>query len=118
MTEHRITSPENLIDDEKAPFVVMRDFMKEMFGAEYIEKVVRKSREEFAKGGVLGWQPTDANTVIDVSPMPEPWKGQWGFRIRMCAAVGGRADDMLINQFYVPASTIPLFRKGIFTSLQ
>lgn len=110
-------NPEGAIDDEKAPFFVMREFMKTMFGAEYIEKLIRRCKEEFAKGGVMSWQPSDANTIVDVSPMPEPWVGQWGFRIRMVAKTGIRETDILINQFYVPQSTIPMFKRGDYSSL-
>lgn len=105
------------IHDEKAPFFVMREFMKTMFGAEYIEKLVRRSKTEFAKGGVLNWEPSDANTIVDVSPMREPWVGQWGFRIRMVAKTGPREHDILINEFHVPQSTIPMFKTGDYSAL-
>ena len=115
MTGAPIQLPENLQSSEKAGFEIMKSFILEMFGDAYLDKVVRKCREEFAKGGVIGWTPNDANTVVDVSPMPNPWVGQWGFRIRFAAIQGD--GNALVNQFYVPQSTIPLFKKGQMSAM-
>ncbi len=113
--EQQIQLPENLQSSEKAGFEVMKAFMVDAFGSSYLDSVSRKCREEFAKGGVLGWKPNDGNTVIDVSPMPDPWRGQWGFRIRFAAIESD--GNTLVNQFYVPQSTIPMFRNGQMSAM-
>ena len=116
MNGQEIKLPENLQSSEKAGFIVMKSFILDVFGDAYLDKVARKCREEFAKGGVLGWNPNDANTVVDVSPMPPPWVGQWGFRIRFAAIQSD--GNALVNQFYVPQSTIPMFRKGDMSAIE
>lgn len=108
-------TPENLQSSEKAGFNVMRAFMLEMFGPAYTDKVLRMSRREFAKKGFLAWEPNDANIVADVSPMPEPWAGDWGYRLRFAAI---EADgNVCVNQFYVPSKSVPAVRKGGFQEL-
>ena len=113
--EKEIKLPENLQSSETAGFTIMRKFMAEMFGPEYIDKCMKVARPEFAKCGVFNWRPSDANIVADVSPMPQPWPGQWGFRLRFCAILPD--GDAHVLQFYVPASTIPKLKAGDFSGL-
>jgi hypothetical protein len=111
-----IKLPENLQSSEIVGFNVLRKFMADMFGPEYIDKCVKVAKPEFAKCGVWAWEPTDANVVADVSPMPAPWLGQWGFRLRFCAILAD--GDIHVIQFYVPSSTIPKLKVGDFSGLQ
>lgn len=115
MSQNEIQLPENLQNSERAGFDIIRKFLLDNFGESYITRCVLTCRCEFTKIGVLAWQPTDANTVIDVSPMPPPWAGQWGYRIRFCALLPDGSAH--VNQFYVPQSTIPAFRKGDLSAI-
>lgn len=107
--------PENLQSAENAGFVVMKKFMSDMFGDQYIDKLIRVAKPEFARLAILSWSPNDANTIIDISPMPPPWQGDWGYRIRFCAILSD--GNVHVMTFYVPASTVPAFKRGDYSSL-
>jgi hypothetical protein len=51
---------------------------------------LRKARTYFAKEGLLGWNITDENVLMDVVPMPKPYRG-WGFRLTFAAIKGDKA---------------------------
>jgi hypothetical protein len=102
--EEKLGLPENLQSTAKAGFIVMRAFMVDRFGEAYVTKLIRAAKESFVKQAIFGWEPDDGNTVVDVSPMPDPWRGQWGYRIRFCAVRSD--DDITISQFYVPSSAL------------
>lgn len=108
--------PENLVNEQSAGFHIMRQFIIDVFGGSYLERLTQVAKAEFAKSAILNFTPSDANTVIDVSPMPDPWRGQWGYRIRFVSFYHVR-DEPIVLQFYVPQSTIPAFKKGDFTSM-
>lgn len=105
-----IIRPGEVRPNPRAPFLIMRDAMQTLFGESYLNKVLDVNLKAFASRGIFGWRPNDANIVMDVTPCPEPWVGDWGYRIRFCAwdAVG----DIVINQFYVPSRQIPHLRSG------
>lgn len=107
--------PQDMESSIRADFHVFRDFIVKNFGEAYLSSIVRHGKAEFAKIGVLGWAPTDANIVIDVCPMPHPWVGEWGYRIRFAAILGDGSAH--INQFYIPQSIIPAFRKGDLSAI-
>lgn len=110
MGEKQLELPENLQQSEKAGFEVMKSFLIDNFGHKWLSEALQKCRTEFARVGVIGWQPNDANIVGDISPMPHPWGGQWGYRIRFCAVM---ADGQVhLCQFYVPQSTLPAFKRA------
>ena len=102
--EEKLDLPENLQATARAGFVIMRAFMIDRFGEDYVTKVINAAKGQFAKQSVFGWEPDDGNMVIDVSPMPEPWRGEWGYRLRFTAILG--SNDVVINQFYVPSSAL------------
>lgn len=102
----KLIVPENL---QGGPgFIVMKDFMISMFGADYLSKVTKQAKKQMAVWGDIAWSPSDANMTIDVSPMPDPWKGQWGYRIRFCSL---RDGDVCVAQFYVPQCSLPKVTK-------
>ncbi len=43
-----------------------------------------KARGYFASQGLIGWNITDENVLMDVVPMPKPYRG-WGFRLTFAA---------------------------------
>ena len=110
-----IQLPYNLQISENAGFHVLRDFIIRSFSESYLDRMVSVCKREFAKIGVMNWTPSDANIVIDVVPMPSPWEGQWGYRIRCCAIMSN--DEAHINQFYIPMSNIPAFQRGDMSHL-
>ena len=110
-----IELPQNLQQTEKAGFTIMKKFMIDMFGESYVTRVLAHNMKQFATKGVFSWKPDDGNIVVDISPMPPPWEGDWGYRLRFCAILPGA--DVVVNQFYVPHSAIPAFRKGDYSAL-
>jgi len=58
----------------------MAQAIRNLCGADWLERVEASARQEFAKTGYLGWKMLDTNVFFDIVPMPEPWREQWGFR--------------------------------------
>lgn len=96
--------------DTNAPFKIMRDCILALFGESYLNRILDINRTAFASQGIFAWRPNDANIVMDVTPMPEPWVGQWGYRLRFCSY--DSTGDICINQFFVPARNLPGLKAG------
>lgn len=78
--------------------------IRELCGAAWLEGCETRTKAEFAKKGVFGWQLIDTNVILDVVPMPNPWVGQWGFRLKTAnISPGGQVE---VCEFYLPQSEI------------
>ena len=87
---------------------VMIKALKEICGAAWLEGCEERARQEMAKRGVLGWQMLDTNVLLDVVPMPQPWVGQWGYRLK-CAHIE-RGGDVHVAEFYLPQCELPSWK--------
>lgn len=78
--------------------------------AMWLETVEKKSQAEFAKKGVFGWELLDTNVLFDVVPAPNPWAGEWAYRVKTVAIT--EAGDVHVCEFYLPASQIGEAKSG------
>jgi hypothetical protein len=74
-------------------------------GQERWLQAINKAAGYFASKGVLGWRPDDATTLLDVCPLPEPYVGQWGYRLTFATQCG---KEMLVIKQFTPASELGL----------
>lgn len=74
-------------------------------GQERWHQAINKARGFFASKGVLGWKPDDATTLLDVVPLPEPYNGQWGYRLTFGCQKG---KEMLVIKQFTPAAELGL----------
>lgn len=88
---------------------VMARAVKELCGAYFLEGCEQRSKLEFAKKGLLGWELKDTNILLDIIPMPEPWIGQWGYRLKIAEVQ--LSGDVHVCEFYMPQSEIPLSKQ-------
>jgi hypothetical protein len=72
-------------------------------GAERWQNALNKAWGIFASKGVIGWRPDDAATLMDVIPLPDPYVGQWGYRLQFAHQVG---KEMHVVKIIIPYSEI------------
>jgi hypothetical protein len=74
-------------------------------GQERWLQAINKARGYFASKGVIGWVPDDATTLLDVCPLPEPYTGQWGYRLSFACQKG---KEVLVIKQFTPAQELGL----------
>lgn len=84
-------------------------------GPHYFERVVNTVRREMAKSGVFNWQPSIDNMLFETCPAPDPWRGQWCYKLRCVHDLGN--GEILVNEFYLPESQIDLAKADKLTEL-
>lgn len=84
-------------------------------GPFYFERVVNTTKREMAKSGVFNWKPSLDNMLFEVSPAPEPWVGQWAFRLRCTHLMDD--NSVQVCEFWLPESQLALARADKLTDL-
>lgn len=84
-------------------------------GAAYFERVVNTVKREMAKSGVFRWQPSIDNMLFETCPAPEPWVGQWAYKLRCTHLMDD--NSVQVCEFWLPESQIELARQDKLTEL-
>jgi hypothetical protein len=87
---------------------VMIRAIQQLCGAAWLESCVTKTQSEFAKKGVFAWKMLDTNVLLDVAPAPEPYRGEWCYRLKTTHITP--TGEVHVCEFYLPQSDIPLSR--------
>ena len=88
---------------------IMIRAVRELCGATWLETCETKARFEFAKKGVFVWKLLDTNTLLTVAPAPEPYVGEWCFRLHLTHITpAGQVHDC---EFFLPQSDLPLSKR-------
>lgn len=84
-------------------------------GSHYFERVVNTTRREMANSGVFNWKPSIDNMLFEVSAAPEPWVGQFAFRLRCTHLM--EDNSVQVCEFWLPESQISLALADKLTEL-
>jgi hypothetical protein len=84
-------------------------------GPFYFERVVNTTKREMAKSGVFNWKPSLDNMLFEVGPAPEPWAGQWAFRLRCTHLMDD--NSVQVCEFWLPESQLSLALADKLTDL-
>jgi hypothetical protein len=86
------------VDRDALPVVgtlsIMARAAHDTIGAERWQGALNKARGYFASKGIIGWRPDDATTLMDVIPLPDPYVGQWGYRLQFAHMSGKEVHVM------------------------
>lgn len=85
-------------------------------GPHYFERVVNTVKREMAKEGIFAWSPGVDNMLFEIVPAPEPWVGQWCYKLR-CVHVYD-SGQVQVCEFYLPQSQVELARADKLSELQ
>lgn len=75
-------------------------------GAAYFERTVNTTKREMAKSGIFNWKPRFDNMLFEIAPAPEPWVGQWCFKMRHTHLCDD--NSVQICEYYLPQSQLSL----------
>ncbi len=99
-----------MIDADKAATKIYVDGIRHHVGQFFFDQCVNTVTKQMAQYGVFGWKPQIDNMLFEVVPMPEPWRGQWGYKWRCVHDFGD--GQVQIFEFYLPQSEIASAHKG------
>lgn len=71
-------------------------------GPYFFERCANTTKREMAKSGVFNWKPRHDNMLFEVTIAPEPWVGQWAFRLRCTHLMDD--NSVQICDFFLPQS--------------
>lgn len=101
---------ELLIDAEASATRIAISAVVHHVGNDYFQRCVNTAVREHLKAGVFGWKPSVGNMLFETCPAPEPWRGQWAYRLRLTAPCADNSVNVI--EFWLPQSDISLALKG------